>query len=151
MSTTLAPAAVASSIPGGCGLAQSTPRSLGLVRARPSRVVDYLDPLKSYLALHVSPDGPPRIESVARAARCSARTLQRRLREAGLTYSGLLEEVRLEIAARMLEEAGKKVIDIALDLGYSDQANFTRAFRRWAGVPPSEYRRLRVDRQEFAA
>jgi len=99
----------------------------------------------------VSPDGPPTIESVARAARCSVRTVQRRLREAGLTYTGLLEEVRLEIAARMLEEAEKKVRDIAFDLGYSDQANFTRAFRRWAGVSPSAYRRLRVDRQEFAA
>jgi len=88
---------------------------------------------------------------VARAARCSVRTVQRRLRGAGLTYSGLLDEVRLEIAARMLGEAGRKVRDIAFDLGYSDQANFTRAFRRWAGAPPSEYRRLRIDRQEFAA
>jgi AraC-like DNA-binding protein len=113
--------------------------------------VDYLDPLKSYLALHLSPNGPPRIESVARATRCGVRTLQRRLQEAGLTYSGLLDAVRLEIAARMLEDAENKVRDIAFDLGYSDQANFTRAFRRWAGAPPSEYRRLRIDRQEFAA
>ena len=75
----------------------------------------------------------------------------RRLREAGLTYTGLLDEVRLEIAAEMLDEGGKKVRDIAFDLGYSDQANFTRAFRRWAGVSPSEYRRLRVDRQDCAA
>ena len=151
MSTSSAPAGVVRRPPVGRGRAPWTPGSLGRVRARSSRVVDYLDPLKSYLALHVSPDGPPRIESVARAARCSVRTLQRRLREAGLTYSGLLEEVRLEIAVRMLDEAGKKVIDISLDLGYSDQANFTRAFRRWAGVPPSEYRRLQVDRHESAA
>ena len=150
MSTSLATTVGVSRLPQGLGLAQWTPGTLGLVRARPSRVVDYLDPLKSYLALHVSPDGPPRIDCVAQAARCSVRTLQRRLREAGLTYSGLLDEVRLEIAAQMLAEAGKRVIDIALDLGYSDQANFTRAFRRWAGVPPSEYRRLRVG-QEFAA
>ena len=151
MSTSLAPGAVMSSLPGEHGPAQWTPSSLGLVRARPSRVVDYLDPLKSYLALHLSPNGPPRIESVARAARCGVRTLQRRLQEAGLTCSGLLDAVRLEIAGRMLEDAGNRVIEIALDLGYSDQANFTRAFRRWAGAPPSEYRRLRIDRQEFAA
>ena len=142
--------AVAVGFHGETGPPQGTPRSLGLVRARPPRPADYLDPLKSHLALHVSPDGPPRIESVARAARCSARTLQRRLREAGLTFSGLLEEVRLEIAARMLEDSKKKVRDIALDLGYSDQANFTRAFRRWAGVTPSAYRRLRSGRQELA-
>jgi AraC-like DNA-binding protein len=128
-----------------------TPGSLGPLRAIPSHVLDYLDALKSYLALQVSPDGPPTIESVARAARCSVRTVQRRLRDAGLTYTGLLNEVRLEIAAGMLDEAGRKVRDVAFDLGYSDQANFTRAFRRWAGVSPSEFRRLQGDRQDFAA
>jgi AraC-like DNA-binding protein len=151
MSTSLAPPAVLHSPPGERGLAQWVPGSLGPLRAKPSRVPDYLDPLKSYLALHVTPDGPPPIECVARAARCSVRTVQRRLREAGLTYTGLLDEVRLEIAAVMLREAGKRVRDIAFDLGYSDQANFTRAFRRWAGVSPSEFRRLRVDRQDCAA
>jgi AraC-like DNA-binding protein len=151
MSTSLVPGAMVSGSPAERGRGQWTPGSLGPLRARTSRVVDYLDPLKSYLARHVSPDGPPTIESVARAARCSVRTVQRRLREGGLTYTGLLDEVRLEIAAGMLEEEGKRVRDIAFDLGYSDQANFTRAFRRWAGVCPSEFRRLRVDRQELAA
>lgn len=151
MSTSPGPGAVVRSLSGERGLAQWAPGSLGPLRARPSRTLDYLGPLKSFLARHVSPDGPPPIECVARAARCSVRTVQRRLREAGLTYSGLLDEVRLEIAAGMLNEAGRKVRDIAFDLGYSDQANFTRAFRRWAGVSPSAYRRLRVDRQDCAA
>jgi AraC-like DNA-binding protein len=35
------------------------------------------------------------------------------------------------------------VLDIALDLGYSDHAHFTRAFRRWTGMPPREFRRMR--------
>ena len=151
MSTTRAPVAVVGAHPEELRRAQWRVGSIAPLRARTSRVRDYLEPLKSLLALQVSPDGPPTIESVARAARCSVRTVQRRLRDAGLTYTGLLDEVRLEIAAGMLADTGKKVRDVAFDLGYSDQANFTRAFRRWAGVSPSAFRRLRVDREEFAA
>ena len=63
---------------------------------------------------------------------------------AGVCYSRLIEEVRLSAAAEKLRQTGRKLVDIAFDAGYSDQANFTRAFRRWAGVPPSQFRRLSV-------
>jgi AraC-like DNA-binding protein len=83
----------------------------------------------------------PRIDVAARAVGCTVRTLQRRLGEAGLSYSRLVQEVRLSSAAERLSAADSKLVDIAMDAGYSDQANFTRAFRRWAGVPPSRFRR----------
>jgi AraC-like DNA-binding protein len=99
--------------------------------------------LRQLLATYLA-DGPPRIQVVARAARCSVRTLQRHLHAAGLSYSRLIEDVRLSAAADSLRAPGPKLVDIAFDAGYSDQANFTRAFRRWAGIPPSQFRWMSV-------
>ena len=110
------------------------------IRARPANASTLLPPLKAFLAAAFSPDGPPRLDTVAREARCSARTIQRRLRDAGLTYKRVLDEVRLEAAAQLLQESELRIVDVAVDLGYSDQANFTRAFRRWAGVSPTQFR-----------
>ena len=70
----------------------------------------------------------------------SVLSLQRRLAKEGLTFSQLVDEVRLEMAVPQLRDPDIKLTDIALGLGYSDPAQFTRAFNRWAGVSPSEYR-----------
>ena len=110
------------------------------IRARPANASTVLPALKAFLAAAFSPDGPPRLHTVAREARCSVRTLQRRLRDAGLTYTRVLDEARLEAAAQLLREPELRVVDVAVDLGYSDQANFTRAFRRWAGISPTQFR-----------
>ena len=70
----------------------------------------------------------------------SVRTLQRRLAHAGATHHTLVAQVRFATAAAVLEQTDAKILNLALDLGYSDHANFTRAFRRWAGCAPREYR-----------
>ena len=116
------------------------------IRAHPTNATTFLQPLKAFLATTLSPDGPPRLEAVARAARCSVRTIQRRLQDAGLTFTRVLDEVRLESAAQLLQQADVRVVDVAIDLGYSDQANFNRAFRRWAGVSPTQFRGKSGDR-----
>jgi AraC-like DNA-binding protein len=77
----------------------------------------------------------------AAAAGMSERSLQRHLGEAGLRFSGLVEEVRFEAACALLANPERRVIDVSTELGYRDAANFTRAFRRWAGVSPQRYRR----------
>ena len=68
------------------------------------------------------------------------RGLARRLGEAGLSYSQVLDQVWFEAAADRLRDRRVKIIDIAFDLGYSDHAHFTRAFRRLAGVAPRTFR-----------
>jgi AraC-like DNA-binding protein len=69
----------------------------------------------------------------------SVRTLQRRLAGAGVSHDVLVAQTRFATAAAVLEQTSAKILDLALDLGYSDHANFTRAFRRWAGCSPREY------------
>lgn len=81
------------------------------------------------------------LPNVAEAAGWSVRSLQRRLAATGLHFARLVEEARFEAASRLLRDPTLRVIDIAFELGYTDAANFTRAFRRWAGVSPLAFRR----------
>ena len=70
----------------------------------------------------------------------SARTLRRRLAEHGLTPARLVERLRRELAERYLAEGAFPLGRIAYLLGYGDPAAFTRAFRRWTGTTPTEWR-----------
>lgn len=87
--------------------------------------------------------GPLDVHLVAESVRTSPRTLQRRLRGAGLTYARVVQQVRLEIARQMLRDPKRKIRDVARMLGYSDPAHFTRAFHRWTGLTPRAFRRQR--------
>lgn len=82
------------------------------------------------------------VETVAEGAGLSTRTLQRRLRYHGVSYSDIVHRSRLRLAREWLADTAIPVREIALALGYSDPANFTRAFRRATGVPPRHYRLL---------
>jgi AraC-like DNA-binding protein len=82
------------------------------------------------------------LESITHSLGISARTLQRELAAANLTYEQLLAEARLRLAQERLAHPEVSIADIAFELGYQDAANFTRAFRRWTGMAPVEYRKL---------
>ncbi len=71
----------------------------------------------------------------------SRRTLQRRLAEQGITYKRLVDETREALARRYLENPQRSLTEITFLLGFSEQSAFTRAFRRWHGESPSDYRR----------
>jgi AraC-like DNA-binding protein len=86
----------------------------------------------------------PRIELVAEATGTNCRTLQRRLSEAGTTYGGLVAHTRLRLARERLAASDEKIVDIALALGYTDAAHFTRAFKRWTGLAPFAYRAVQA-------
>ena len=78
--------------------------------------------------------------TIAHIAGMSFRTLQRKLRSEGESYSNILERVRLRLSQEMLSDSDQKISDIAHHLGYSNTPNFIRAFRSWTGVSPGEYR-----------
>jgi AraC-like DNA-binding protein len=84
--------------------------------------------------------GYPDIHLASEIASLSARTLQRRLAEEGLTYSRLVEQTRFNRAVCWLRDPTLKVVEIAAELGYRDAAHFTRAFKRWTGVSPRAFR-----------
>lgn len=84
--------------------------------------------------------GVASIELVADRMATSVRTLQRRLRETGLTYSDVAQRVRHAAALRMLMDRDSGINDVARALGYSDPAHFTRAFHRWTGCTPRDFR-----------
>lgn len=81
------------------------------------------------------------LDEVARRLATSPRTLKRRLAEEGTTFSEVLDELRRERALALVREPELSLDVIAERLGYSDVANFSRAFRRWTGVAPGAYRR----------
>jgi AraC-like DNA-binding protein len=85
-------------------------------------------------------EGGPTVNEAAEMIGLSVRSLQRKLSQAGLTYSGLLEQVRFENARKLLCDTQSKIIDIALSSGYADPAHFTRAFHRISGCTPREFR-----------
>jgi AraC-like DNA-binding protein len=88
--------------------------------------------------------GIPKIRSVAEAVGVNVRTLQRRLSDMDTTFSAVIDTVQMRRAVQLLEQDDYSLVEIAHQLGYTDQANFTRAFRRWTGLPPGMYRRSNV-------
>jgi AraC-like DNA-binding protein len=81
------------------------------------------------------------LEEIARRMHVSPRTLKRRLAASGTTFTDLLDELRREGALRLLDNRQLTIESIADQLGYSDVANFTRAFRRWTGTTPATFRK----------
>jgi AraC-like DNA-binding protein len=83
---------------------------------------------------------PPTLAAIAKVLEMSDRSLRRQLREQGISFRGLLDELRMQLALKYLRTTKLANEDIALALGFSDAANFRRAFRRWTSKSPSEIR-----------
>ena len=79
-------------------------------------------------------------EDTAKQLHMSARTLQRKLAAANTTYLQLVDDTRKDLALRYIEDPRRSVTDITFSLGFSQPSAFTRAFKRWTGLSPSDYR-----------
>jgi AraC-like DNA-binding protein len=110
-------------------------------------VVDSNDPqasVQARLAALIRADHltPWKLDQAAKVLGLSGRSLQRALRDAGTTFSGVTQRTRAESALTLLRDPRLKLTDIAFCLGFADQAHFTRTFRKLYDVPPSALRAL---------
>lgn len=84
--------------------------------------------------------GQVRVATVAEELGLSARTLQRKLADAGSSFQQVLDEARFALARDYLRQPGLSLVDIAFLLGYQEQSAFTHAFRDWSGLNPGAWR-----------
>ena len=91
--------------------------------------------------------GFPSLEVAARLMRLTPRTLHRRLVEEETSFREILDDVRHRLALEHLKVDGLRLEEIAFTLGYTDFANFRRAFKRWESMPPTRYRERHANRR----
>ena len=84
--------------------------------------------------------GTPTLRQIAADLAIGERSLQRRLQADGTSFARLLENLRREVATELLGDRRLAVYELAFLLGYSEPSAFNRAFRRWTGSSPSQYR-----------
>lgn len=102
---------------------------------------DFAGSLRQIL-MTVVKDRPPSLNEVAEIVCLHPRTLQRRLRSAGVTYQSVLDEARFRVSTTMLKRTDATATEVGYAVGYADLPSFSRAFRRYAGVSPRQYLHL---------
>lgn len=125
-------------------LATADPVATQLARAQCERelaaIVDAGLPGRVRAVVVAHDPGAPSIAEVARALHVSTRTLKRKLADHGTTFSAIVDDVRRQRALLLLDDRTLSIGEIAARLGYSEVANFTRAFRKWTGKTPAAHR-----------
>jgi AraC-like DNA-binding protein len=119
-----------------------------LVRVNDQTVVDYLARFnRASIAMQVRskiieqlPRGIPRQENIAEALQVSPRSLQRKLKDEETSFKDLLEDTRKALAVQYLRKPHYSIAAIAYLLGFSESTHFSRAFKRWTGKTPGEFR-----------
>lgn len=92
------------------------------------------------ILLKLLPSGEVDQEAVAKTLHRSVSSLQRQLKAEGASYRQILDETRVSLAQQFVRERRYSLGQIAFLLGFSDQANFSRAFKRWTGHTPTAFR-----------
>lgn len=80
------------------------------------------------------------LEAVAANFNISPRTLQRKLKEEGVSFLQIVEEVRHRLAVHYLQSGNSSIKEVSYTLGYNEPTAFIRAFKRWTGMTPAQYR-----------
>ena len=115
--------------------------ALRLCESRMSIVAshDEVSSIRQWLRANADPS--PTIGEAAAALHLHERTLRRRLAEAGTSFRAILDEERAQRATSMLKDAHNGIAEVAARLGFSDEREFRRAYKRWTGNLPSAARR----------
>lgn len=111
------------------------------LEGQPARM-DLIGQVREQVRHALSEGGEPNIERVAARLSVGSRTLQRRLADRGTSFQDVLEEVRESLARLYLADPNLGLKEICDRLCYSDVRAFDRAFKRWTGLTPGEYRRV---------
>lgn len=125
-------------------LPQANPELLKTLERRLDRALENLDNIDRMTnqvhqsILYSLGNGPVNAASVAQSLGYSDQAMNRRLKSEGSSFRAILQDVRRQNAEFYLKENRKSMTEIALALGYGDQSAFTRAYRSWHGVPPSQ-------------
>lgn len=122
-------------------------RELAQALSRKNRRMPFIDRAR-YVIFAALFDTNISQDVVSRELGLSTRTLRRKLAQEDASYQQLLDDCRMEIAARELAiEKHVSLSQMALKLGYSEHSTFTRAFFRWAGMTPKRYRGMAAQQQ----
>jgi AraC-like DNA-binding protein len=119
-----------------------------LVQENEKVVADYLARLDSSgikakvrsKLMEMLPAGTANEYKLANTLGLSPRSLQRKLKDEQTSYSELLEETRRQLGKQYLSDSRLSINEITYLLGFSEPASFSRAFKRWTGHSPTEYR-----------
>ena len=103
----------------------------------------FQDTVRKIIMEHLE-SGSVNLEVIARELNVSSRTVYRKLRNENLSYKILLSEVRKQLAQTYLKETSYSVNDISSLLGFSEASAFHRAYKRWFGTNPGQYRQKAV-------
>jgi len=114
-----------------------------LLSRRP-RADGLINEVRQFLSEALNVGDDPRIETISQKLGISVRTLQRKLKEEGRSHQDLLDEMRSDLSKRYLQEPKLAICEVAYLLGFSEPSAFHRAFRRWTGITPKEFRRGQV-------
>ncbi|MEM7406532.1 MAG: AraC family transcriptional regulator [Pseudomonadota bacterium] len=121
------------------GAMEVTWRRTGVTR--PARTAAGDDPVSTARAeLRADPARGWHVKQLASDLHVSPRSLQRLFQDQGLTFSALLVEVRSAVAAELLTTSRQSVAEVGYVCGFSDQAHFTRVFKRHCGLTPARFR-----------
>jgi AraC-like DNA-binding protein len=121
---------------------QRAPMDL-LVRFRDRSTVT--ERIRRLLRRHLN-DEMPSLEEVGRLLAMTPQTLRRRLHEEGQGYQQLKDDLRRDAAIEYLARPDLTLVQIAEMLGFSEPSTFHRAFKKWTGVAPGEYRHTQLER-----
>jgi AraC-like DNA-binding protein len=128
-------------------LAQADPGLLTVLEKRVRELISRLAPGEGLLerirrlVMGELSGGDPKVARLARELGMSARTLHRRLREAGTSFREVVDGLRQDLAVRYLAEERLAIAEVAYLLGFSEASAFHRSFKRWTSRTPADYRR----------
>jgi AraC-like DNA-binding protein len=128
-------------------MAEMLDRYAALLLDRAPRADTLASRLRAWVAQGLSSDAIS-VLSAARALGVSPRTLHRRLRDEGTSFRSLVEATRQAQALRLLADSQLSIAEVGFVTGFSEISAFHRAFKRWTGQTPAQYRRSRLARAD---